>query len=467
MTKSIPKTVYNSVVKIITTKVEMHLTIPYSIQEQSQSIGAGFFIDKGNILTAAHVIDNAVEIWIRVPSEGQRIYKAEIVSVYPDFDIGIIRAVDYKNRTHLKLGNSDNLKLREGVYALGYPNNPKYPIVTSGTISGYREDYIQTDTPVNVGNSGGPLLNNNNEVVGITSAKVAQSEGSSLIVPVNILKTNITFMLESNEKIIHKNILGLLLVNANDTYKELYGGNIKCKQGIVIKKVIENSPLEGRVEENDMICSFNDGNQTYKLDFYGETDVPWEAGKVPLNNLVKRCIPRQKVTIKLWSVKRQKLYSVKFNLKTFNELYPIRSVFSHIEQYEYEIFGGMIVMNLTLNHLMLPQLQHLLYIIRNEEIYKPQLLISHIFPNSKLAQHGILSNFSLIKKVNNKLVNTVEQFREVVKKPVKKGTNKFIIIETDNLDKVILNMKDVVKQEKELSHSYKYNTTSVLSGFTD
>ena len=84
--------VYNSVVKIITTSVTLDLNIPYNIKNQTQSIGAGFFIDKkGHILTAAHVVEDAVEIWIKIPKEGHKIYTAEIVSVYPDFDIGIIR----------------------------------------------------------------------------------------------------------------------------------------------------------------------------------------------------------------------------------------------------------------------------------------------------------------------------------------------------------------------------------------
>lgn len=456
--------VYNSVVKIVTTSVILDLTIPYNIKNQKQSIGAGFFIDKdAHILTAAHVVENAVEIWVKIPKEGQKIFRAEIVCVYPDFDIGIIKINDdYKNDNFLPLGNSDDLSLREDVFTIGYPKNPDYPIVTSGTISGTRSDYIQTDTPVNPGNSGGPLINNNNEVVGITSAVLANSEDSSLIIPINIAKNNLDTMINSTKKIIHKNVLGVLLVNGTDNYKELYGGEKECKQGIVIKRVIKKSPLENLVNDGDVVCSFNDGDNTYEIDYFGETTVPWETGKVPLDHLVKRCTPKKAVSMNIWSIKDSKIKNVKFNLKTFDELYPVKRIFPHLDKIDYEIFGGMIVMNLTLNHLLLPEFSHLIYIIKNEEIFKEQLLITHVFPNSKIAEYNTIPSYSLIGKINNIKVSNLAQFRDAIKKPISKNGKTFVTIETDTKDKVILNTDELVKQEKELIDMYKYSPSSLI-----
>ena len=68
--------VYNSVVKIVTTSVILDLNIPYNIKNQTQSVGAGFFIDnKSHILTAAHVVENAVEIWIKIPKKDKKYSK--------------------------------------------------------------------------------------------------------------------------------------------------------------------------------------------------------------------------------------------------------------------------------------------------------------------------------------------------------------------------------------------------------
>ena len=63
-------------------------------------------------------------------------------------------------------------------------------------------------------------------------------------------------MLSSKQKIIHKNVLGVLLVNGTDNYKELYGGKNECKEGIIVKRVIKSSPLEGLLNDGDVICSF-------------------------------------------------------------------------------------------------------------------------------------------------------------------------------------------------------------------
>ena len=179
------KKIYNSVLKIITTNIEVDNNMPFNIKQQSKGIGAGFFINKNShVLTAAHVVKNAIEIWVRIPEFGKKIYQAEIVSVYPDFDLAIIVVKNFKNKFYLQLGDSENLELGQHVYALGYPNNSEYPMRTTGTISGRRDDYIQTDTPINPGNSGGPLLNEFNEVIGVNSAGLSGSEDSSLIIPI-------------------------------------------------------------------------------------------------------------------------------------------------------------------------------------------------------------------------------------------------------------------------------------------
>ena len=456
--------VYNSVVKIITTSVTLDLNIPYNIKNQTQSIGAGFFIDnKGHILTAAHVVENAVELWIKIPKEGQKIYTAEIVSVYPDFDIGIIKIKNFKNENFLQLGDSESLSLRDNVFTIGYPNDPKYPIVTSGTISGTRSDYIQTDTPVNPGNSGGPLLNEDNEVVGVTSAVLVNSEDSSLIIPINIAKHNLKTMIKSKQKVIHKNVLGLLLVNGTNNYKDMYGGKLECSQGIIIKRIISGSPLEGLVNEGDVICSFNDGTSDYNIDYFGETDVEWETGKMPLDHLVKRCRPRQNVSMKIWDINTKKIKNINFKLVTFDELYPVKKIFPHLDKVDYEIYAGMIVMNLTLNHLVLPQFRHLIYIVRNEQIYKEQLLITHIFPNSKIAQYNTISPYSLIDKINNIEVRNLKEFRSAINKPINKNGKLFIIIETDNKDKVILSRDEIIKQENTLKEMYRYQKSNMLS----
>jgi S1-C subfamily serine protease len=447
--------IYNSIVKIISNTSKVDLKIPYKTSEQGQSIGTGFFFDKqGHILTAAHVIEDSVEIWLNMPKYGKKIFKASIVAVYPDFDIGIIKIINFKNDCIIHLGNSDEVKLRDNVYVIGYPNNPDYPIITSGTISGSRTNYIQTDTPVNSGNSGGPLLNNKNKVIGITSAVIKDSENSSLITPINIFKENIKYILSNKKKIIYKNVLGVLLVNSTDNYKQLYGSSKQCKEGILVKKVLKKSPLKGLMSEGDVICSINNGKKVYSLDYYGEANEDEHAGKVSLSNIIKRCKPNQTISLKYWSINKKKIQNATINLKTFEQLYPVNKLFQPLSKIDYEIYGGMILMNLSTNHLSMPEFRHLLYIIKNQEIYNNQLIITHIFPSSKISEYGSISEYTLVKKVNNKPVNSLASFRNAIKTPIISGRNKFFIIETTGFDKVILNLDEIQLETNKIKKNY-------------
>lgn len=447
--------IYNSVVKIISNTATIDLKIPYKMSGQGQSVGTGFYIDKkGYILTAAHVIENSVELWINMPQYGKKIYKATIVSVYPAFDLGIIKIENFTNNYSIDLGNSDEISLRDSVYVMGYPNNSDYPIVTSGTISGSLTNYIQTDTPVNSGNSGGPLLNENSEVIGVTSAVIKNSENSSLIIPINIFKENIRFFLSSSRKIIFKNVMGILLVNNNNNYKELYGSHKDYNEGTIVKKILKKSPFNNIIEKGDVIHAINNGKKTYKLDYYGEADEMDHAGKISISDIVKRCPPGQRVTLTYWSVRLRKLKKSTMTLKTFEKLYPVSSLFFPISKIDYEIYGGLIVMNLSTNHLKLPEFRDLLHIIKTQEIYNNQLVITHIFPSSKISQYGSISEYTLVKNVNGHSVNSLAQFRKAIKNPIKSGKAKFFTLETSGYDKVILNLDDIKLEAAKIKEKY-------------
>ncbi len=458
------KRVYNSIVKIITTTIEYDFKIPMNINQQNQAIGAGFFFNsKGYILTAAHVLSNVVDIWVKIPEYGQKIFKANIVSVYPDFDIGIIRIPNFNNKYWLILGNSDKLPLREEVYAVGYPSNSDYPIMTTGTISGKRDYFIQTDTSVNPGNSGGPVLNKNNDVIGITSAIIALTESQGLIIPISIIKTNLAVMQRGKKKIIHKNVTGLYMVNGTDNYSEMYDIKGKCTEGIIIKRVLDKSPLFGKLDVGDLICGFNDGHNEYKLDFFGETDASWDTGKVSIDILVSRCAPNKQVTLNIYSIKDNKEKKVVFNLKSQDEIYPVIKLFPNIDKIDYETFGGLILMNLCINHLEREEFLNLTYLIDNQQIFKPQLVITHIFPNSKIAEYDTIQPQTLIESINGIKVRTLDEFRNAIKKPIIKNNKYYILIQTSNNDQVILNIKELLEKENELMQIYNYKPTSIYN----
>lgn len=457
------KKIYNSITKIVITNIILDNTRPYRIKENNVSIGAGFFIDKeGHILTAAHVIQDSIEIWINLPIHGKKNYKAEIVCVYPDFDLAIIKILDIRNTYSLNLGDSDKINIGDKIYALGHPNNSDNPLRTEGTVSGRREIFIQGDVPINAGNSGGPVLNKNNEVIGVSSAKIVDSENSSLIVPINLFKNISSVMLDSKDKIIYKNVLGILL-NQNNKYYFDFNKIDKtiCNQGAIISKIYKNSPLENILDEGDIFYKINDK----VIDFYGELNVEWEEAKVSLNYIINRTLPNQKISITIYSIKEHKLKEFKnITLKSKDQIFNIRDHFNHIEKYQYEVFGGIVVMNLNINHI-LEDFKNLIYLINTNKEDTSYLVISYVFENSKIAEYNMITNGLLIDQVNQIKVKNIEEYKDALKQPIIVDNKKFISIKPVYSNEIILDLDEVLEQEKNLIKTYQYNQSDTYLYF--
>jgi S1-C subfamily serine protease len=104
------KKINKCVVRIIAEVIDINWNIPYLLEEPSTVQGTGFFINsKGDILTCAHVVDSSKNLYIEIPFFGSDKYKCEVITIVPQFDIAIIRCLEYKNKDFLELGNSDNL----------------------------------------------------------------------------------------------------------------------------------------------------------------------------------------------------------------------------------------------------------------------------------------------------------------------------------------------------------------------
>src|SRR5664279_394195 len=164
--------------------------------------GSGVIISPdGYIVTNNHVIDGADSI--QVTLYNNKTYTAIIVGRDPDTDIALIK-IKAKNLPTIKFGDSDNLRLGEWVLAVGNPFNLT-STVTAGIVSakgrsldmdgGYKlESFIQTDAALNMGNSGGALVNTKGELVGITSAIISPTgtnSGNSFAIPINIVKKTV------------------------------------------------------------------------------------------------------------------------------------------------------------------------------------------------------------------------------------------------------------------------------------
>jgi serine protease Do len=158
-------------------------------------IGSGFIIDaQGYVLTNAHVVADAEQVTVRLPGS-KREHKARVVGSDPQTDVALLK-VDAGNLPVVTLGDSAQLKAGEWVAAIGSPFGFDSTI-TAGIVSATERTlpdetyvpFIQTDVPVNPGNSGGPLLNTRGEVVGINSQIYSRSggyQGVSFAIPISV-----------------------------------------------------------------------------------------------------------------------------------------------------------------------------------------------------------------------------------------------------------------------------------------
>jgi serine protease DegS len=167
-------------------------------QRLEQSLGSGVIVDrKGHVVTNHHVIASAD--LIRAQLADGRVAEARVVGRDPDTDLAILQ-LDLKNNIPvMPLGHSDRLRVGDIVLAIGNPVGLSQT-VTQGIVSATGraqlgvatyENFIQTDAPINVGNSGGALINTNGELIGINTAVLAKNlgvEGIGFAIPVNLVR---------------------------------------------------------------------------------------------------------------------------------------------------------------------------------------------------------------------------------------------------------------------------------------
>lgn len=193
---------YNSAVVTVVTKIKDSK----ENKTFKNYIGTGFILDsKGNIATNYHVVDGADEITV-IFYDGTE-HDAIVVNSDELSDLSILNIIENVEMPGVvTIGDSNDIQVGEGVVAIGNPLNRTFAgTVTSGIISakereveiaGTKIKYIQTDTAINEGNSGGPLFNMNGEVIGLNTAKLKRSdiEGIGFAIPINILKDKMAYL---------------------------------------------------------------------------------------------------------------------------------------------------------------------------------------------------------------------------------------------------------------------------------
>ena len=237
---------------------------------RARSQGTGFFISAdGYILTNNHIVEDAVKVTV-TSLDGDE-YAAELVGTDAKTDLALLK-VKTTGHAFARLGNSSQLKVGEWVLAIGNPLGMAHT-VTAGIVSAKGrqlpgmnaptyQDFIQTDASINRGNSGGPLVNMQAEVVGVTSMIYSPSGGSigiGFAIPSNLAE-KITIQLKDQGKVV-RGYLGITILPVNEDLRKLL--KLDSKQGAVINSVTEDSPAaEAELKTYDVVLKL--GAQTIK-----------------------------------------------------------------------------------------------------------------------------------------------------------------------------------------------------------
>ncbi|MCX5922067.1 MAG: trypsin-like peptidase domain-containing protein [Candidatus Dependentiae bacterium] len=454
--------VKDTVVQIFSQIAETDLLQPYKTPAQYSAYGSGFFINEnGDIITNAHVVDQARSIWIQIPSLGKRIIDVEVVSVSPERDLALLRVkpdgLEVIRKTlgavpYLPLGDSDIVRRSDEVMALGYPLGQQSVKSTTGVISGREQHLIQMSAAINPGNSGGPLVNTKGEVVGINAANVPSAQNVGYIIPINDLKIVLNDFY--NVKLLRKPFLGVLFNNATDSLTQ-YLGNPQ-PGGCYVVEIVKGSTLDkAGIKRGDMIYEIN-GN---RLDIFGEMSVAWSEDKVSIIDYVTRLSIGQDMKLVAYRNGTRKEATIKFTQGTMP---AIHRIYPGYESIDYEVFGGMVVTPLTLNHIhmLAGSASGLAKFAELKNQNQQKLVITHIFPNSQLYRSRTLAVGATLNEINGMEVHTLEDFRKAVKKNV--GTAYLTIRASDNVARasdnvfVTLPFDKVLEDESKLAMDYKY-----------
>ena len=290
----------NYVVLIITHKKEDDLNHPLNNYTNSKSSGTGFYIDNGLILTCYHVIQNSLKIFVKTLNKNFEIFdnKAVVKYIFPDDDLAVIEVenkdiiyniFDY----HVLTEKINNLE----VNTVGFPLNSTTLKINKGVISGYQDSNIQTDSTLNPGNSGGPLLYNN-KVIGINQSRLT-GEAANTGFAIPIFRFLILYKLKNNQ---------LKLVNNKPTLLCRFQKNKQkfnnFHYGVRISELHNNSILKKYdINVDDILLKIN-GN---KIDNEGKIKFSFFPERINLVELRYWFTVGDKLTFTYYSNKENKI----------------------------------------------------------------------------------------------------------------------------------------------------------------
>jgi Do/DeqQ family serine protease len=238
--------------------------IPQQPPQRREGLGSGVIVSPdGYILTNHHVVDGAEQI--KVDMNDNRTLDARVIGVDPPSDLALLK-VEATNLPVLTLGDSDRVRVGDVVLAIGNPLGIGQTVTMgiisakgrqTGLSSGSFEDFLQTDAPINQGNSGGALVSTNSELVGINSQILSPSGGSigiGFAIPSNMARTVMDTLVKNGK--VRRGQLGITVGKVTSEVAEKF--KLKEQRGLLVAQIQPGSGAErAGIRQGDVVTAFN------------------------------------------------------------------------------------------------------------------------------------------------------------------------------------------------------------------
>jgi serine protease Do len=228
----------------------------------AHALGSGFIVDPtGYIVTNNHVVDGAQQITVTT-NDGDT-YQAKVVGRDAKTDVAVLKIDASKTLPYVAFGDSDQAQVGDWVVAVGNPFGLS-GTATAGIISahgrsineGPYDDFLQIDAPINPGNSGGPLFNQSGQVIGIDTAIYSPNGGNvgiGFAIPSN-MASKVVAQLRDHGKV-ERGWLGVQMQGVTPALAKAMG--LAQVEGVLVDKVLPNSPATKTLQQGDVITAFN------------------------------------------------------------------------------------------------------------------------------------------------------------------------------------------------------------------